>query len=164
MEVLVESVLQEEAKMKPKAFKVISLTLILVILSTMFAFASPVSAATNPVWAWGINDYGQLGYSLILYATEPVQVSGLTGVVAINGSLVNSLALKKDGTVWAWGDNTYYQQGLPVSVARPEDNTPESGVGGGYNLYTHGTGFPVPGDNHRLVQPLCHLLAAIQYT
>ncbi len=38
-------------------------------------------------------------------STVPVQVTGLTGVVAIAGGLYHSLALKSDGTVWVWGYN-----------------------------------------------------------
>ena len=34
---------------------------------------------------------------------QPVQVSGLTGVVAIAAGAAHSLALKEDGTVVAWG-------------------------------------------------------------
>ena len=39
----------------------------------------------------------------------------------------------------------------------------KSGVGGGYNLHPHGTGIPVPGGHHRLVQPVCALMEAFQY-
>ncbi|MFC1866427.1 RCC1 domain-containing protein, partial [Chloroflexota bacterium] len=111
--------------MKSKAFKIISLVLTLILLSTMLVFTSPVSAATNPVWAWGQNAFGQLGYSLILHSTEPVQVGGLTDVVVVKGGPFHSLALKLDGTVWAWGDNKYAQLGnaevasstVPVQVS-----------------------------------------------
>jgi len=40
-------------KMKPKVLKIMSLVLTLVILATMLVFTSPLSAAMNPVWAWG---------------------------------------------------------------------------------------------------------------
>ena len=41
----------------------------------------------------------------------PVQVSGLTGVVAIAESFEHSLALKSDGTAWGWGTNGYGELG-----------------------------------------------------
>ena len=64
------------------------------------------------VWAWGANNAGQLGNgSTLYYSSAPVQVSGLTGVTAIAGGAMYSLALKSDGTVWAWGANNYGQLG-----------------------------------------------------
>jgi uncharacterized repeat protein (TIGR01451 family) len=57
------------------------------------------------VWAWGGNEYGQLGDgTTILNRETPVQVAGLNGVeAAVAGSGDTSLALRNDGTVWAWG-------------------------------------------------------------
>lgn len=70
------------------------------------------------VWAWGDNGFGELGNGkggqsddptapTDFYSTVPVQVSGLTGVVAI----APSMALKSDGTVWTWGLNNAAQLG-----------------------------------------------------
>ena len=95
------------------------------------------------VWAWGDNNYGQLGDGTSgdtgdkLY---PVQVRGpggagyLTGVSAITAGVMHSLVLKSDGTVWAWGHNTYGQLGdgtsgfannksFPVQVKDSDDAT-----------------------------------------
>jgi alpha-tubulin suppressor-like RCC1 family protein len=58
------------------------------------------------VWAWGKNDYGQLGDYSNTDRHSPVQVHGLTGVVQVDGGYGFSLALKSDGTVWAWGRNS----------------------------------------------------------
>lgn len=57
------------------------------------------------VWAWGYNYYGQLGRAPYNYtdSSTPVQVYGLTDVIAIAAGGNLSMALKKDGTVWQWG-------------------------------------------------------------
>ena len=58
------------------------------------------------VWAWGNNLYGQLGDGTTTNCSTPVQVQGLTDVVAIAGGWFgHTLALRRDGTVWAWGLN-----------------------------------------------------------
>jgi hypothetical protein len=65
------------------------------------------------VWAWGNNVNGQLGNGTNTGSNIPVQVSGLTGIIAIacGHNWDYSLALKNDGTVWAWGANTAGQLG-----------------------------------------------------
>jgi alpha-tubulin suppressor-like RCC1 family protein len=59
------------------------------------------------VWAWGYNEYGQLGDGTAHNSRPtPVQVlQNLSGVTAVAGGGSHSLALKFDGTVWAWGYN-----------------------------------------------------------
>jgi alpha-tubulin suppressor-like RCC1 family protein len=63
------------------------------------------------VWAWGYNYDGQLGDGSITDSSTPVQVSSLSGVIAVAGGGSHSLALKSDGTVWAWGNNGEGQLG-----------------------------------------------------
>src|SRR5207237_239791 len=53
----------------------------------------------------------QLGDGNNNSSNVPVQVSSLTGIVAIAGGEVHSLALKNDGTVWAWGNGIYGELG-----------------------------------------------------
>ncbi|MCL1898898.1 MAG: RCC1 domain-containing protein, partial [Micrococcales bacterium] len=50
------------------------------------------------VWAWGNNDRGQLGDGTGIDRLTPVQVKGLSGVVAVSAGNAHSLALKSDGT------------------------------------------------------------------
>jgi hypothetical protein len=49
---------------------------------------------------------------------SPVQVSGLSGVEAIAGGMLHSLALKSNGTVWAWGYNIYGKLGDGTTITR----------------------------------------------
>jgi alpha-tubulin suppressor-like RCC1 family protein len=64
--------------------------------NTSFALLSD-----GTVWAWGYNEYGQLGDQTLTNRTAPVRVSGLTDAAAISGRL----AVKLDGTVWQWGEH-----------------------------------------------------------
>jgi len=91
------------------------------------------------VWAWGRNDYGELGDGDTGTDKDlPVQVFGLTDIVAVDadgdsGLRAHSAALKSDGTVWTWGSNDYGQLGdgnsgvdsdLPVQVVWDDDGNP----------------------------------------
>ncbi len=61
------------------------------------------------MWAWGaVRD--PLNPAPVPH-TSPVQVSGLSGIVAVEGGGSFDLALKSDGTVWAWGNNDSGQLG-----------------------------------------------------
>jgi alpha-tubulin suppressor-like RCC1 family protein len=85
------------------------------------------------VWAWGYNDYGQLGDNTDTTRYTPVQVLGpegsgyLTNITAISAGINRSKAHKDDGTVCAWGrnlygafgDNTITNRYTPVQVLGP---------------------------------------------
>lgn len=73
------------------------------------------------VWAWGRNENGQLGNEKLVEkkgrlfkftdSDRPVQVTGLSGVMAIAADQSTAYALKNDGTVWAWGNARSGQTG-----------------------------------------------------
>src|SRR5215213_9130007 len=84
------------------------------------------------VWAWGLNQDGELGDGTNTDSSTPVEVkdpndpSGyLSEVETIAAGSSHSLALKDDGTVWAWGNNESGQLGdgtnanssTPIKVA-----------------------------------------------
>ena len=79
---------------------------------------------SGDVWAWGYNEYGQLGDNSTTHRFYPVRVKGengiglLTGMKAIACGANHTIALKENGGLWAWGNNYHGQLG---------DNT--SGVG-----------------------------------
>ncbi|MBF0565842.1 MAG: DUF1566 domain-containing protein, partial [Nitrospirae bacterium] len=91
------------------------------------------------VWTWGRNDFGELGDGTTTQRNTPVQVNGLTGVIAIAGGGLHTIALKGDGTIWAWGyngdgelgDGTTTDRWTPVQVSGLTGVT--AIAGGGYH-------------------------------
>jgi alpha-tubulin suppressor-like RCC1 family protein len=63
------------------------------------------------VWAWGNNSNGQLGDGGTTPSNTRVEVSGLSGIIAIAAGYDCTVALKTDNTVWAWGSNINGQLG-----------------------------------------------------
>jgi alpha-tubulin suppressor-like RCC1 family protein len=57
------------------------------------------------VWAWGINDHGQLGDGTTVNRDSPVRVPGLAGIKKIFAGYETSYAIRTDGSVLAWGNN-----------------------------------------------------------
>ena len=88
----------------------LSASAIWVALSVVFASDAGANDCGPPVggseeivaWAWGSNLQRQLDDGPAIERHTPVQVQNLSGIRAIAGGTVHSLALKKDCTVWAW--------------------------------------------------------------
>jgi len=78
-------------------------------------------ADKTQAYAWGDNDYGQLGDGTYTGKSLAVTVSSLTNVVQVAGGAHHSLALKSDGTLWTWGGNDTGQLGDGTNDAK---NTP----------------------------------------
>jgi alpha-tubulin suppressor-like RCC1 family protein len=83
---------------------------------------------TTTVWAWGNNDFGQLGIGGTNGTSTPAQVLNLPNdVIAIAAGAFHSLALTSNGDIYAWGDNAYGQLGnnttdselTPVLISSP---------------------------------------------
>ena len=74
------------------------------------------------VWAWGRNNFGQLGDGTTQTRLSPEQVPGLTGITRVYAGLQDSYAIGAGGTVRAWGDNLTGLLGLGTAAgisARP---------------------------------------------
>ena len=112
---------------------------LLAILSGLALFISPTVSATavmkSPIaagsfhtlaiqkdgslYAWGRNDYGQLGLGDTTSRNLPTRVGTARNWVAVATGYLHSLALQADGTLWAWGDNAFGKLGLGDNSDRP---------------------------------------------
>lgn len=61
------------------------------------------------LWAWGYNEYGQIGDGTTTDVHSPKQIG--SGYLSIATGYGHSLALKTDGSLWAWGLNDVGQLG-----------------------------------------------------
>ncbi len=76
-------------------------------------YHSVALGSDGSVWAWGADNYGQVGNGTTVQSqTTPVQVSGpngvgiLTGITGVAAGQYHSVAVRgTDGTAWAWGNN-----------------------------------------------------------
>lgn len=83
------------------------------------------------VWAWGANDYYQLGNRALTesknrVSENPVKVN-ISNVISISASGKTSFALLEDGTVMAWGDGNTGSSGDGGEVSRGGNTAEYSG-------------------------------------
>jgi alpha-tubulin suppressor-like RCC1 family protein len=64
------------------------------------------------VWAWGYDEYGELGDGTDINRDYAKPVIGLTNAIAIGAGDDHAFALCADGTVWGWGGNDRGQLGI----------------------------------------------------
>ena len=75
------------------------------------------------LWAWGYNDYGQLGNgdNALASLSTPTQVGTDVTWASVSAGKYHTVALKTSGSLWAWGYNGYGQLGDGTLVSK---NTP----------------------------------------
>ena len=55
------------------------------------------------LWAWGNNEFGQLGDGTTTNRTSPVLIGSDNHWLYVATAYAHSIAIKTDGTLWAWG-------------------------------------------------------------
>lgn len=84
----------------------------------------------NTIWAWGANNFGQLGQGNTTPRSSPVQVGSLTDWAMLGVTpLRTPHIIKNDGTLWTWGRNDSGDMGIgnllngssPVQVGAETD-------------------------------------------
>jgi alpha-tubulin suppressor-like RCC1 family protein len=79
-------------------------------------------------WAWGCNNFGQLGDGTTVAKSSPVSVvGGFTDWIQVSPSIGFSLGLRANGTAWGWGVGDSGQLGNGTTTSRL---SPVSVVGG----------------------------------
>ncbi len=63
------------------------------------------------VWAWGANEFGQLGVGDAMRRTNWTRVEALEDVIAVAAGTLHSAAVARDGSLWTWGANDQGQLG-----------------------------------------------------
>ena len=95
--------------------------------------------AQGASWAWGRNNYGELGDNTIAHKSSPVQtIAGGTNWKQIAGGGYHTTAIKTDGTLWACGYNN--QGGLGDNTV-VDKSSPVQTIAGGTNWKQVAGGF-----------------------
>ena len=81
------------------------------------------------LWAWGYNNYGQLGTGDVITRSSPVQIGSGTTWSLVSAGYYSMMAVKTDGTLWSWGDNYFGQLGLNATNPYGRSSPTQVGVG-----------------------------------
>ncbi|GEP51133.1 hypothetical protein FNO01nite_18050 [Flavobacterium noncentrifugens] len=63
------------------------------------------------LWAWGNNNFGQLGDGTTINRTTPTRIGTAINYANVGIGQNHTVAVKTDGTIWAWGWNSSGQLG-----------------------------------------------------
>jgi alpha-tubulin suppressor-like RCC1 family protein len=81
------------------------------------------------LWAWGRNNYGQLGLGNNIDRSTPLQMtSGATIWKSVSAGSIHSTGIKQDGSLWVWGQGASGRLGGNNVISR---SSPVQTVSGG---------------------------------
>jgi uncharacterized protein YjdB/alpha-tubulin suppressor-like RCC1 family protein len=91
--------------------------------------------AYGQLWAWGRNNYGQVGRGGTDTSSQlaPVRIGSGSDWVAVSAGAHHSLGLRLDGSLWAWGRNDNGQLGNRDTLQSADQFQPVR-VGGPYPI------------------------------
>lgn len=104
------------------------ITLLFFILSTINLYSQcwqSISASggftlgvknDGTLWAWGVNDFGQLGLGNLINKNIPTQIGNQNNWLKVGAGFEHSTAIKTNGTLWAWGKNNIGQLGDGTNI------------------------------------------------
>ena len=75
------------------------------------------------LWAWGSNNYGQLGDGTETNKNTPTRIGTDTNWKSVSTGSEHTIALKTDGSLWAWGSNVFAQLGDGTGGGGFDDNS-----------------------------------------
>jgi alpha-tubulin suppressor-like RCC1 family protein len=78
-----------------------------------------VLLSDGSLWAWGADQYGQLGDGGSGYVTSPEEISAPAAYVQIESAGRTSFGIDADGNLWGWGYNGHYDLGNGTTVNDP---------------------------------------------
>ncbi|MFK7741793.1 MAG: PKD domain-containing protein [Planctomycetota bacterium] len=102
-------------------------------------------ATDGAVWAWGRNEFGQLGDGTLIDRIVPIRVEGLPlPAIAIAAGDEHSLVLLQDNTIWGFGSTDSFRlrtignnidaQPVPIQVSASNAFAAEIAAGSGHGL------------------------------
>ena len=68
------------------------------------------------LWAWGSNDFGQLGDGTNTSQNAPVQIGSERNWALVSGGENLSVAVRRDGTLWVWGSGYWGSYLQPTKI------------------------------------------------
>lgn len=81
-------------------------------------FSVTIVVATQNLYTWGLNQYGELGHNDITNRSSPTLVGTDATWNYLSSSVNIGMGIKNDGTLWAWGRNNYGRLGIGDTINR----------------------------------------------